>query len=193
MKNFSRLNLGTIELTTGRLSATDPSYDKKVWCRYDMHDVKKGTWNVAVEISDEGAWGDRIAKVIIQHKDAKNVCPEYIENIGVDTGLAGFFEDKPDYDDDWNDVCDYLREDYPTKMIVDKSSPFKCVGVCTSSGFGDGGYDLNIAKDEKGMIVYAEIVFIGEDDDDEDGYEDYYDDEYNDYYDEPDYDEEEED
>lgn len=36
------------------------------------------------------------------------------------------------------------------------------IGVVSSSGFGDGGYDLYVKNDENGMAIAAEIVFISE-------------------------------
>ncbi len=41
-------------------------------------------------------------------------------------------------------------------------------GLVSSSGFGDGGYDCFIQKDEEGKIVAIKIVFIGENDFEED-------------------------
>lgn len=37
-------------------------------------------------------------------------------------------------------------------------------GVCSSSGFGDGGYSCYFGYDENKEVVQIEIVFIGEDD-----------------------------
>lgn len=41
-------------------------------------------------------------------------------------------------------------------------------GVATHSGYGDGGYNCYIGRNDKGEIVAARIVFISDDEDDED-------------------------
>ena len=75
---------------------------------------------------------------------------EEIGEIGVDAGLAGFFHDKPDYDNDaWSKFCDrittgdaWLTED----------------GFFSSSGYGDGSYGV-YAKQKDGKAVALEIRF----------------------------------
>ena len=41
-------------------------------------------------------------------------------------------------------------------------------GVATHSGYGDGGYNCYVGRNDKGEIVAARIVFISDDEDDED-------------------------
>jgi hypothetical protein len=41
-------------------------------------------------------------------------------------------------------------------------------GVATHSGFGDGGYSCYVGRNDQGQIVAARIVFIGDDDEEND-------------------------
>jgi len=164
-------NLGILNLTSGKLMATDPCYNNDVWCKKELTSVKPGEWEVAVEILDEGEWGKRISKLSIKHINSTVDFNKIEDNgsIGVDAGLAGFFENKPNYDDNaWSDICDYLfKLGSRTMLITTPDSPFKCNGVCVSSGYGDGDYALNIIKDSESKIVYAEIIFIDPDKEDD--------------------------
>lgn len=42
-------------------------------------------------------------------------------------------------------------------------------GVATHSGYGDGGYNCYVGRNDKGEIVAARIVFISDEEDEEDG------------------------
>jgi hypothetical protein len=76
---------------------------------------------------------------------------EEIGEIGVDAGLAGFFNDKPDYtDDEWSEFCDSIRNG--NAWIRDE-------GFFSSSGYGDGCYPVNACR-INGEIVALEIRFI---------------------------------
>lgn len=74
-----------------------------------------------------------------------------IGHVGVDAGLAGFFQNKPDYEDaEWFDFCDRINEhDW---LITPE-------GFCTESGFGDGYYPVYKFVNDKGEIVGLEIRF----------------------------------
>ena len=74
-----------------------------------------------------------------------------IGEIGVDAGLAGFFENKPDYnDDEWGEFCDAIMEG--NAWMID-------CGVFSSSGWGDGCYGVYAHK-TKGEIDALEIRFL---------------------------------
>ena len=76
---------------------------------------------------------------------------EYIGEIGVDAGLAGFFMNKPNYnDDEWNDFCNSIRKG--NAWIKDE-------GFFSSSGYGDGMYPVYAYK-YNGEIIALEIRFL---------------------------------
>jgi len=76
---------------------------------------------------------------------------EEIGELAVDAGLAGFFQNKPDYnDDEWDEFCEKINEH---NYLITKE------GFCTESGYGDGWYPVFAAKDENGAINALEIRF----------------------------------
>ena len=157
--------VGTIELGT-KVDITDPCYNKDVWCRMTT-DCEPGEYKGYVEMSDEGDWGMRVSSVSIfkGNKIWGIEEMEYIGNIGVDAGLAGFFNNKPDFSDkEWYDLCNKVENGHAWNLYN---------GIFSYSGYGDGGYNV-YANEERNAFT---IVFI----EDEDEYDE---DEYNDDYDE---------
>lgn len=151
--------VGTIELGT-KVDITDPCYDKNVWCRMTT-DCEPGTYKGYVEMSDEGDWGMRVATISIFKGDKMWGIEEMesIGTIGVDAGLAGFFNDKPDFNDrEWTEFCDKIREGDAWNLYN---------GIFSSSGYGDGGYEV-YANEERNAFT---IVFIEEEYDEEDDWD----------------------
>lgn len=139
---------------------TDPCYDKDVWCRMNDVKIKPGeykcvAWMRPYTFTYEGKEYDdtRVAIIgiyldgIVPDEDKM----EEIGEIGVDAGLAGFFNNKPDYtDDEWSAFCASIRNG---------SAWIKEEGFFSSSGYGDGCYPVNAFRmNEK--IVALEIRFI---------------------------------
>ena len=145
LKNF--IKVGTITLGD-HCDVTDPCYKKDVWCRTTMP-VRPGKYNCFMLLDKKNG---RVKRSMIVHESVKTdmFYQDYFQ-IGVDAGLAGYFNNKPDYTDkEWQEFCDkigtasYLIED---DMFV------------TSTGWGDGGYPLRICLDG-GDVVAATIEFI---------------------------------
>lgn len=162
--------VGTFDFGS-KTDVTDPCYNKDVWCRTTV-DTVPGRYNCYVSYSDEGDWGRRVSSIVIVHTErrisTKDV-DERIGEIGVDAGLAGFFNGKPDYDDEgWSkivDLCDFLNKDRLHYY-------FNSDGFFSDTGFGDGTYEVRGRRGEGGAYDMLQIIFIGEDDEEE---EDYYD------------------
>lgn len=175
------LNISNITTITLKEKAdiTDPCYNRDTWCRINDIPVKPGDYICnAKRVFIDGAYLDeenvihypeeysdsRIAEISIIQKDYKGTLDwEFIENIGVDAGLAGFFRSPYSPPDDWHGFCNKLEE-------VDKLHSYEdCLhgiygsgGVnCffSSSGFGDGGYSVYGVKDGD-KYVGLRIVFI---------------------------------
>ncbi len=77
---------------------------------------------------------------------------EKIGEIGVDAGMAGFFLNKPDFNnDEWSKFCN--------SMSLSDVAFFKPdFGFWTNSGYGDGCYDVFAVKDN-GEIIALLIRF----------------------------------
>ena len=152
--------VGTIELGT-KVDITDPCYDNGTWCRMTT-DCEPGIYKGYIEMSDEGDWGMRVATVSIFKGDKIWGIEEmeHIGSIGVDAGLAGFFNNKPDFDDDeWSEFCDAIREGNAWNLYN---------GIFSLSGYGDGGYDV-YANEERNAFT---IVFIDEEYEDDEDWDD---------------------
>lgn len=172
MTKENKIRLGT------KVVVSDPSYEIPTWCQEVIKDVRPGVYDTDVEISDEGDWGERIASLTALHESCKDdpTWEHYSNNIGVDSGQAGIFCASSYGDDkggeDWYDkMCD--------KTLSDKHWGTYDSGVVSSSGFGDGSYELLVSR-QYGIINGFKIVFI-----EKDFEEEVWDDEYeNGYYDE---------
>lgn len=156
-----KVHKGTITFTKDVIDVTDPCYDKDVWCRSTLP-IKPGEYEwQAVEMEHTGGYGPRIYSLSIFQKGAtlRKKRGEIVAYIGVDAGLAGFFEDKPDYNDKaWNAICDYLGG--KNVCVAEKENPFKCVGICSDSGYGDGEYAVVRLHDVEDHWVGYRIIYI---------------------------------
>ena len=174
--------VGSINFADGIADITDPCYESDVWCAIFGKKIKAGEYSAYITVVDfpnmatiENAMeagrfkakiGDkvklndkRIMYVKIVHKDFVDADKRWhliSSSIGVDAGLCGFYNHKPDFtaDDDWMKFCDSLNHLKDTYCVCDVRS----YGITVSSGFGDGVYRLYAQKD-KGEIVALELRF----------------------------------
>ena len=155
-----RKTIGTMDFH-GSVDITDPCYSKDTWCRMNDVKIKEGLYTCVVwHHTEKGKFdeGEPYSYKLVgiigiylggQIPLAKDM--EEIGSIGVDAGLAGFFHNKPDYDDDaWSAFCERVRNG-DAWLTED--------GFYSSSGHGDGGYGV-FAHKQDGEIVALEIRFI---------------------------------
>jgi len=134
---------------------TDPCYDKDVWCRKTVS-ILPGTYNCYAEI-EEG----HVRKSWIIHEDydipeeelhrpnGLIADTEVLPGCGVDSGLFGYFSEKPDYDDiEWQKLC----------LTFDDINVWEN-GFFTESGGSDGAYCPVLWKNRKGQVIGAGTVF----------------------------------
>ncbi len=139
---FPTCELGELSLTSGCVCITDPCYNDDAWCRLNNVPVVPGEYNCVVRFSDEGEWGIRVAGIGIYRSTRVREEMDFdgvgalIGDIGVDAGLAGIFQDKPDFtDEQWKDFCDEIYEG-DAWLVNGKDMR----GFFSYSGFGDGMY-----------------------------------------------------
>lgn len=99
---------------------TDPSYERDVWCRKNDVSIKEGEYFCMISevvservINGEDLSYSTVAKMAINlAEEIPDECDtEYIGEIGVDAGLAGFFRNKPNTtSEEWGEFCS--RIDY---------------------------------------------------------------------------------
>lgn len=148
------------------VDVTDPCYDRDVWCRMKVCDLIPGKYNCFYDISDEEECGRRVSEILIMKSDqdtikrfVKDTLPwEEIGEIGVDAGLAGFFDDKPDFSDpEWQEFCDSM-DDFKEMAWMRKFDGKD--GFYALSGYGDGCYPVSVLKDTDGKVYAVMIRFI---------------------------------
>lgn len=140
----------------GSVDITDPCYGKDIWCRKNDVKISEGKYQCVTWICRKrdkhpdrriAVIGIYLAGYIPVQNDM-----ECIGEIGVDAGLAGFFNNKPDYTDaEWSEFCDKL---------CDGNAWLTEEGFWSSSGYGDGCYPVYAAKNQQGVINALEIRFI---------------------------------
>lgn len=158
---------------------SDPCYD-----RVDETDrlqavvqVKPGIWLAEVEISDEQDWGHRVAELRAWTDPIRASFWEWYSNCGVDSGQLGFFDFykypigvngyEAKYEDQNNWYKKACNETFNQNDRTLKAGIVEGMGVNSSSGFGDGGYDVYVKKDNDGNVVAIKAVFIPEDGEDD--------------------------
>lgn len=158
---------------SGKMRATDPCYQG---FRADLQaefDVLPGKWIATPFLEDYGPGGMggiRVAAFLVKHEDApsyiSNALFERVNNCGVDSGQFGFFDaakiptDEAEYE--WVDgsgnfyslCCEGTTGGNEVAIL-----PF---GACSSSGFGDGGYNVEVAKNAEGLVIAARVIYITE-------------------------------
>lgn len=169
MTKFITRTIGTKDFH-GEVDITDPCYGRDVWCRMNNIKIADGTYICNAYVSERISY-NRIDAIgifltdnfIADSLEAIHSKMKHIGNIGVDAGLAGFFHNKPDYDDDqWTIFCDQLKGNCNAYINEE--------GFFSTSGDGDGSYDVYAYNDPKtGEIVALAIDFtyIDEQDDNE--------------------------
>lgn len=159
--------VGQVKFDKGVVDITDPGYDKDVWCRSTAK-ILPGTYNCyAYEGVARGEPYKRVWIAQIVHADTEKDahllsrlrnrrCWRRIASIGVDAGLAGFFQDKPDFGfDEWHELCDWMFAQKENAYIKSFEAGD---GFWTESGFGDGEYEVCALRENR-KIVALEIRF----------------------------------
>ena len=159
---------------------SDPCYNDDVWCKTKLTNVKEGMYNVYVEHTQLDGWGTRVSKLEVVHEDYlvlrhnDNNWEEHSE-VGVDSGQCGIFCESSyrndviaesihngngirfdsfgDGDKWYEKMCRFTLNNKEHWGSYDS-------GVVTSSGYGDGGYPLEIIENDGGQIVGMRITYI---------------------------------
>jgi len=143
--------LGEFMLTSGTMGAGDPCYGGAS----QSFPALSGLWEVAVEYTED-RWGRRVKNLLASNKGGRPVGSYMkIGFINVDSGQAGFFDIK---------IEDLLNEEYYDRIcnLTLSSNQGGTIefGGFSSTGYGDGSYDLSVRFDENGKATEAVIDFI---------------------------------
>lgn len=169
------------------IHVTDCCYDRDTHCAAFNLKIKAGNYNCYAVESNFSCWGNRVCEISIilegySRYDLSEVLTDY--DIGVDSGQAGFFDDSIyPHVPEGVDKYEYPEFDYSNEKGFYKQAcnlahikgedknfgiGFNKKGFNSSSGFGDGGYSLYVYTNNEGEICGAKIVFIGEEEMNED-------------------------
>lgn len=162
--------VGTIGIPDGLVDILDPGYDEPNWCSMRGKKVRVGNYkcyvdvvNFPYEIDKKINDDKRIMSLTIIHVDfADN--KDFIQKkrwftskqrIGVDAGLCGFYNHKPDFSDEksWSSFYQNLK-----KIDGIDCDTTKANGVTVSSGFGDGLYGLRYMR-ENNQVIGLRLLF----------------------------------
>lgn len=162
----------------GSVDITDPCYGTDVWCRMTIKDIqpgpyecfyekrsqKKGNWENVSRARIVLADGSEHAKSTMQ-RVVRGRSWRYIGDIGVDAGMAGFFANKPNFDDnEWSKLCDWIfHGENEGKMAFVKTFHNGSDGFWTESGYGDGGYPVYAIRtviNGESRITALEVRFL---------------------------------
>jgi hypothetical protein len=159
---------------------SDPCYGIPTWCQAVIDGVLPGNYRATVLKQDEGDWGTRCSKIIAIHEDfnyeSKFKWTYYLAVIGVDSGQCGIFSKesyrKDDHKFDFEPYVfgdDFDRQDgdvwyrHMAKLTLDDNHwGVYDSGIVSSSGYGDGSYNLYVARKKKKIVGFI-IEFIGDD------------------------------
>ena len=170
---LERRKVGEINIPNGLVNITDPSYKKEVWCRMNDVKVRPGKYDCFSFVGEIDDWGPRVWINQIVNQDIWKLDHqkmEKIDEIGVDSGLAGYLVEKQEFQRrEWIRICVDIEE-HDKKFPHPEFTQYRTYftdgedghnGFFTQSGCGDGGYDVYAAKvgDE---IVALEIRFLSE-------------------------------
>ena len=163
---MSKIKLGN------KVMVSDPCYTVPTWCQHKLNDVLPGEYSVYNKKYDTGDWGVRSSMLIAIHQDYELDNLKWKECIGamvgVDSGQAGIF-DLPYYrKDSVFDTDSEFNKNFPSNIqdeegdkwyghMCDKTSGEEGWGhfengVVSTSGYGDGSYNLYVAKVNRKVV-----------------------------------------
>lgn len=184
MGKYTKVGQFTLEQSVMR--ASDPCYDKTVWCCGTVPDCLTGTWDAAVVYVNYDGWGTRVSLLIAKHAslpsfsicDDVRVDDEYVHfgrkwtrcefEVGVDSAQAGLFDDSKYQDQkQLNEMPapkahfgdDRWYNQCRDLTMSDMQAGVLPFGVVSSSGVGDGGYIALKHQNGNGKVDCVLIVF----------------------------------
>lgn len=177
--------VGLINIKDGLVDITDPCYENDTWCAMFNKKVKAGKYKCYACVVNFSAKYEfeatdmkvllgkkkvgqttvltdrRLVELVIKHETISGDIPssswEKIGRVGVDAGLCGFYNHKPDFTEDekWMKFCSNLKS-FP--YVHNITCDIKPYGITVSSGFGDGYYDVFAYKVGED-IVALKLIF----------------------------------
>ena len=167
MSRKKEKNLGTFEVKSGKLHISDPCYEydenDKI-CVLTLKDVLNGKY--IAKISIESKYND-VESLTIYHEKYSEVEPNFLMGtIGVDSGQAGIFDLKyyeKNQGGEFGDLNSFYGLACSLTLSKEQGGIMNYAGVVSSSGCGDGEYEVYVGANDIGEIVSVKIIFIEHD------------------------------
>ena len=168
-----------VKIECGRITFSDPCYDLSTWCMIKDIPFPNGIYRACTKEVEENWNGNIITDIseLIIYNNEK--VPEYSGRemdiwwdelkgeVGVDSGQAGIYDSEyyKNFHSE-NSINEQWYDEVCNLTIARKFGVKDGECAVSSSGYGDGGYTAYIGKIGN-EIVAAKIVFIDEEDDEE--------------------------
>ena len=160
-----------------KIVVSDPCYTIDTWCNEIVSNMKEGNYIPTIEEHD--GYIRSISIVHEDHQDNGNKWGFVSDNIGVDSGQCGFFNidsyrndslDIPFSDAEGKDFYESYRKtedgDHWYGKICgytlrnEQYGELQGVGLVSSSGFGDGSYNLYAKRDSSRKGIALKVKFF---------------------------------
>lgn len=157
--------LGAIHINNNCI-VSDPCYEFPIWCNYQIKDMVPGAYDCYSYIVRYDNNERRVAAIEIKlANNGLDYDPNYKRlesvDIAVDSGSCGFFpRDTGLSKDEFDNVYEMLIK----SQMTSGCAIIPGIGFAAFSGFGDGCYELSVAKNKDGKVDAARIIFIDPDD-----------------------------
>ena len=161
------IKLGSLNISEDKIVVADPSYDCGDSGTVLLKKVLSGKYFASIKATNLKDCGQIVTSLKICHSDYKNsdLNFERYGFIAVDSGQAGFFDKNYFVENQGGELGD-LNSFYgltcSITMSPKQAGTIHKKGVVSSSGFGDGCYNLFVAKNSANKIVSAYIEFISQ-------------------------------
>lgn len=164
MYKGKQVTMGSFKLKSSKIYISDPCYE------YDEHD-NNYTLSLAdavngryVAMMEVDRIYHEIRSLTIKHEDYLYSEPTvFAGKIGVDSGQAGFFDEayyKKNQGGDFDDLNSFYGLACSLVLSGKRGGIVHNRGVVSSSGCGDGEYEVFVGINDIGEIVSAMIIFI---------------------------------
>ncbi|MDX1259173.1 SMI1/KNR4 family protein [Exiguobacterium sp. K1] len=150
-KTNQAYRLGRFMVEGNELIVTDPYYglEEETDLQLMLSNVKSGSWTAAI-IYTEDEW---VKQLLVFEGDKKRSGKWHRQEqpIGVDSALAGIF--------DGTAYRQHQAMEFETVVSADDQAGIVSFGVVSTSGFGDGLYDVDIQYDISRQIIGVRVNF----------------------------------
>jgi len=153
--------LGNFLVGTSRLYVGDPCYARRGNGSRILKGAEKGVWGASVQMVNFGeGWGVRPGVLMAACINDNPKVSKWVTSYGavpVDSGQVTIMDLKcvcprGDFDGWYKDICD-------SHLAVSEQAAAVAAGVTSSSGLGDGMYDMKVGYDSAGRVVAVRVNF----------------------------------